>query len=579
MLSYRSKLLLNFTLVFLAFAAVLIVFQQHREKTYRRELVEARLHAYADLVAGIVGSDAGRAHERLTDSLRHVLPADLRLSVMDRRGTLCYDSDGQAMAARENHALRPEVHAALEGIEGSDIRDSESTGKTYFYYARTYGPYVVRAALPYDESLILFLQADHVFLWFVVLLFPVVLVMLVRLSGHFGKSVAMLRRFTDSAERGLVDYDRIRFPRSELGDVGRTVMAAYRRVDEQRQALDAERERLLRHFHYFDEGIAMFTPRRECIYANPRFMQYANVILDRPTPRMDTLWQSQAFAPAREFIDSVAMPKTIQDMPLYRFRVHAGGSIFGVQVLVYAARPFEVTLTDVTTAEKTRVLKQQMSNNITHELRTPVSSIRGYLETLTLCPQMDEARRRHFLEKAYAQSLRLSDLIRDVALITKTDEAPDLMPREDLAPADVIADVADELAEARQKAGMDLVVSVPADARMQGNYTLVHSIFRNLMENSLRYAGHGCRITIDCYNQDAEYLYFTFADNGCGVPDEHLPRLFERFYRVTEGRTRDGGGTGLGLSIVRNAVLFHGGSISVRNARGGGLEFVFSLHK
>ena len=157
MLSYRSKLLLNFTLVFLAFAAVLIVFQQHREKTYRRELVEARLHAYADLVAGVVGSDAGRAHERLTDSLRHVLPADLRLSVMDRRGTLCYDSDGQAMAARENHALRPEVHAALEGVEGSDIRDSESTGKTYFYYARTYGPYVVRAALPYDESLILFL--------------------------------------------------------------------------------------------------------------------------------------------------------------------------------------------------------------------------------------------------------------------------------------------------------------------------------------------------------------------------------------------------------------------------------------
>ena len=135
-----------------------------------------------------------------------------------------------------------------------------------------------------------------------------------------------------------------------------------------------------------------------------------------------------------------------------------------------------------------------MSNNITHELRTPVSSIRGYLETLTLCPQMDEARRRHFLEKAYAQSLRLSDLIRDVALITKTDEAPDLMPREDLAPADVIADVADELAEARQKAGMDLVVSVPADARMQGNYTLVHSI---LLSGKLNDTRLYCTIDID----------------------------------------------------------------------------------
>ena len=97
------------------------------------------------------------------------------------------------------------------------------------------------------------------------------------------------------------------------------------------------------------------------------------------------------------------------------------------------------------------------------------------------------------------------------------------------------------------------------------------------MENSLRYAGEGTEIHVSCYNADNNMAYFSVYDTGCGVPEEHLPRLFERFYRVSEGRTRDNGGTGLGLSIVRNAVLFHHGDISVRNRKEGGLEFLFTL--
>lgn len=99
------------------------------------------------------------------------------------------------------------------------------------------------------------------------------------------------------------------------------------------------------------------------------------------------------------------------------------------------------------------------------------------------------------------------------------------------------------------------------------------------MENSLRYAGEGKEIHINCYNEDDEWAFFSVYDNGCGVPKKHLTRLFERFYRVSEGRTRDNGGTGLGLSIVRNAVLFHSGDISVRNQKEGGLEFLFTLKK
>ena len=175
--------------------------------------------------------------------------------------------------------------------------------------------------------------------------------------------------------------------------------------------------------------------------------------------------------------------------------------------------------------------------------------------------------------------VRLSDLIRDVALITKTAEAADLMPREQVDMARVVADAQEDLHEMFDRTGMKLHVSLPEHLTINGNYSLVYSIFRNLMENSLRYAGNGKDICISCYNLSTEFAYFSVSDTGQGVSEEHLPRLFERFYRVTEGRTRDNGGTGLGLSIVRNAVLFHHGDISVRNRKGGGLEFLFTLHR
>ena len=183
------------------------------------------------------------------------------------------------------------------------------------------------------------------------------------------------------------------------------------------------------------------------------------------------------------------------------------------------------------------------------------------------------------MEKALRQSIRLSDLIRDVALISKTEEAPDAMPREWLYPAQIVTDTAEELRQSIEERNMCFTYNIPDTLRLNGNYSLMHAIFRNLMENSLRYSGKGTAMHAECYSEDEEFCHFRFYDTGQGVEAQHLPRLFERFYRVSEGRTRENGGTGLGLSIVRNAVLFHSGNISVRNRAGGGLEFIFSLKK
>lgn len=579
-LSYRSKLLLNFAALFIVFAILLVCFQYHREKLYRWELLETRLRSYSDLVANSLESRGVDNDSVQLAAIMRMMPAELRLTVVSREGKVKYDSNTGLGEKLDDHSNRPEVHQAMTHAEGCDVRLSHSTGVTYFYYAKSYGGFVVRVALPYTETVQNFMKADNVYLWFALLVFALMMLVLIRVSDHFGRALVSLRHFIQSADRGLIDYAHIEFPHTELGDIGRSIMLKYKQLEATGRQIAAERERLMRHFHYFEGGIAIFSPERKKVYANPRFMQFVNTILERPTPDVNVLWHERSFSPAVEFLKiSSGKRAAMEEAPVFRFTITAGGNYFMVQLLVYNDGSFEMTLTDVTRSEKNKLLKQQMSNNITHELRTPVSSIRGYIETILSCRSLSPEKQHYFLERAHAQVVRLTDLIRDVALISKTEEAPETMPREEIDINSVVADIVEELRGQLSESKMKVTDEIPPHTSINGNYALVYSIFRNLMENSIRYSGEGTEIGIERYNEDKEYYYFRFYDTGVGVPDEHLSRLFERFYRVTEGRTRDCGGTGLGLSIVRNAVLFHSGNISVRNRKGGGLEFLFSLHR
>lgn len=227
--------------------------------------------------------------------------------------------------------------------------------------------------------------------------------------------------------------------------------------------------------------------------------------------------------------------------------------------------------------EKYREMKQQMSNNVAHELRTPVSSIRGYLETLSTCGNIDPDRKRNFIERAYQQSIRLSDLIRDIALITKIEETSDQLVKERLNVRRITEEVFDELKDSIAAKGDVIENTLPAYLSIVGNRTLIYAIFRNLVENSVKYGGKHITIHIECTEHRDGSCDFIYYDTGVGVHKEHHERIFERFYRISEGRTRDAGGSGLGLSIVRNAVAFHGGTITARRHNGGGLEYNFTL--
>ena len=227
---------------------------------------------------------------------------------------------------------------------------------------------------------------------------------------------------------------------------------------------------------------------------------------------------------------------------------------------------------------RNRQLKQEMTSNIAHELKTPVSSIRGYLEILLSDKPVDDERRRFFLDRCFRQTLRLSDLIQDVSIINKLEESADLFPRTEVDATEVAKEAIGDLADKAAAAGITIQNNLPA-MPLGGNHELLYCIFRNLVENSIAYAGSNINIVLETYKESPDHYFIHYYDTGKGVADEYLSRLFDRFVRIDEGRSRQNGGTGLGLSIVKHSVLFHGGEIYARNREGGGLEYFFSLKK
>ena len=219
--------------------------------------------------------------------------------------------------------------------------------------------------------------------------------------------------------------------------------------------------------------------------------------------------------------------------------------------------------------EKDKIrLKKQLTNNINHELKTPVASILVCLELLRDHPEMlSEEKKLELNDRIFANAQRLNSLLKDVAAITRMNEGEEMIEK---APVNLAELVNDVVAEERLRTSMNITVDMP-QLKISGNRQLLESIFRNLIDNAISYSG-GSEIVIKADNEGN----FTVSDNGCGVPDEHLPHIFERFYRIDKGRSRAAGGTGLGLSIVRNAIGIHGSDISVTND--GGLQFRFRLH-
>ena len=351
-----------------------------------------------------------------------------------------------------------------------------------------------------------------------------------------------------------------------------------KRWEKTRESLSMEREKLRTHLQFSTRGRAVFSPHRKEISSNVLFIQLLNMISDQRVEHSAKFFDMPEVYDIVEFLDNKQLDGS-KDTVTKEVRFSKNDFHFVVSCVIFADKSFEVTIDDVTKEEEQSILKRQLAQNVSHELKTPISSIQGFTETLINNPNMDEEKKAFYIERCHAQAVRLTSLLHDISMLNKLDESSDSFEMVDINITEVVEGVKQDVSLALEEKNMHKEAELPKELIIKGNTLQIYSIFRNLIDNSILHAGVGTTVFIECYRTDSEYIYLSVADNGVGVESKHLNKIFDRFYRVDKGRSRKLGGTGLGLSIVKNSIQFHQGRISAKNRKGGGIEFLFTLHK
>ena len=556
--------------------SIISFFQYQREKEFRTEQLDQQLTIYNFTINKFIEEKKAVNWNNLEQYVRLFPDSTLRVTVIDTLGTVIFDSSVKKGTKLGNHLQRPEIQMAISNENGKAIRHSFSTGVNYYYLAHRFPKVFIRSALPYNVSLSSMLKANTSFMYFMSVVFILAVIALYLIARNFSRSIDRLRIFTQKAENEeLLDTD-IEFPNDELGEISKNIVHLYKLLLLAKDDVNKEREKLIKHLLISQEGLGIFSSDKKEILANTHFIQYTNILSDHQGESSDQIFSLPEMEEMTEFIDQSL---TNNQMNRKRLKIEKDGRLFALQCMVFQDNTFEISINDISVQEHENELKRHLTQNISHELKTPVSSILGYMESILENPNLDPVRQRFFIERSFQQAQRLSSLLQDISTLTKMDEAKRLFEKESCDLYNVVSDVLKDVHLQTEQKNCTIHNKVENNVLIQGNRSLLYSIFRNLMDNALAYGGDNLTITINCYREDKQYYYFSFADNGFGVAESHLSRLFERFYRVDKGRSRKVGGTGLGLAIVKNAVLFHKGNISAKKVPSGGLSFIFSLKK
>ena len=574
---FSQRLFWSVFFMFLGFTVCFLLFKYQREREFAQEKLNNVLSNY--------NYQLFRKCQQSTDINKTVISfmddipqKDLRVTIIDPSGDVLFDNSGTDEF--NNHNDRSEVRKARLYNEGFAIRSSESTGKRYFYSASNIGGYIYRSALPYDPYVRGILTVNKDFIYFMALMTLIFFFVLSRFTFSIGKTISKLRDFALNVEKDRMPAVDYVFPNDELGDISQNIVTLYHRQQKAKNELSMEREKLIKHFQYSKEGFAMFTSEGREILSNILFIQFINVISDTQIHQVEDVTDIAELEPIRTFLN-----KNIRNLNRKKkvlresVTIDKNGKIFLIECILFLDNSYEISINDISRQEEESRMKRQLTQNVSHELKTPVSSIQGYLETILSNPDLSPDKRQFFLERCYSQSTRLTGLLRDISVLNRLDEASEMFDLTEVNITKLIAEIQKECSQDMEEKHITSEIILPGDPTVFGNNSLLYSIFRNLYDNAIAYAGENIKITVNCYKEDPKYYYFSFSDNGVGIPEEHINRIFERFYRVDKGRSRKIGGTGLGLSIVKNGVNFHKGQISAKSSPGKGVTFFFTLKK
>lgn len=542
---------------------------EERARLIEHALVSDSLWTRPDVANRLARELGERAHSRVT-----VILSD---------GTVVGDSD-ENPAIMDNHAGRPEVRTALTGGVGRSLRHSDTVNQTLFYVALPVRVQeriaaVVRVAVPVtalDQALAELLSRLVIGGLVVALLAALVSLYLAR----------RLSRPLEAMRQAAQDFGSGRLTRrvpvqgsEELCQLARTLNQMAEQLDQRMRSIVAQRSEIEAILASMTEGVLAVDTDERLLRINRAAIAMLGLSGDNLQGR--SVQELIRRSDLQAFIGRALQSATpVEEDLVLRGPEDLFLQLQGAPLRDEAGRMrgAVVVLNDISRLRRLEQVRRDFVANVSHELKTPLTAIQGFVETLLADAQPDPERTRHFLAIVLRQTARLRAIIDDLLQLSRLerDEAAEhieliqqpLLPiaRAALQDCQVQAD----------RAGIELVCEVPEELAAPVDGALLERALSNLIDNAVKYSPEGSRVRIRAEHADG-MVRMEVIDQGCGIAAEHLSRLFERFYRVDRGRSRQLGGTGLGLAIVKHIAQLHGGRVEVDSTPGRGSRFAILL--
>jgi two-component system phosphate regulon sensor histidine kinase PhoR len=495
---------------------------------------------------------------------------ETRVTIIARNGVVLADTEADPKTM-ENHAGRPEVVAALAGKTGSSSRVSHTVGIEFLYLAVPSGDKIVRLAYPLSslQQSLASIRSNLLRATALALLLALLLAMVI--AEVISRRLRRIVRFAEQVARGDLTARIAETGGDEIAQVAIALDRTARRLEENFAAIRESRSELEALLNSMTDGVIAVSPDMKVRWANHAIAGILHQPVRIGAPVIELLRHPDFLATLDAALQSKRRESTII------------ASLSGRRSFSLTAEPLPdggvvSVLHDISEVERVEKTRRDFIANVSHELRTPLTSIRGYSETLLESEGLLTDNARDFLQVIRRNAERMGRLTEDLLVLARVESGEEKLDLRPHSSRLLLGEAASSMQEDARAAGVELTVEdIPDWPVMADNYA-VHQVFGNLISNALRYAQDGKKIVVGAHQRENGVEFFV-RDFGPGIASEHLPRIFERFYRVDKARSRESGGTGLGLAIVKHIVLNHGGSVRVESTVGHGTTFFFLLPK
>ena len=534
------------------------------ENMLRRE-IETSLRQKTEMFAARVGSAPPGSLKQIT--AQAAAAAGARITVIDSSGKVLADSEADP-ASMENHATRPEFAAALQGQPGTSTRLSKTVGVELLYVAVPISGGAVRMAYPLTSIRQANTEIRGDLIKGSAIAGLIALLLVFAATQSIGRR---LLRITDFAERVAAGDLSARIQEGsgdEIAHVASALDKTARKLEEGFADLEASRQTLETLLNSMQEAVIAIAPDERVLWANQRMERLVPSGVRLGAPLVQSVRDPEILA-------SVQSALINRDVTMARAAKIFSGRVFDVTAAPMPGGGAVAVLHDQTDIERVEKTRRDFIANVSHELRTPLTSIQGYAETLLESRNMP-SNLREFVEIIRRNATRMARLTEDLLVLARVESGEQKLNLQLVMPQELLDDAAQMFREVANGRGIELSVMNMASSAVLVDRDSIHQVFANLIDNALKYGDQGGKVLVGaCESEDGVQFYV--RDFGSGISSEHLPRLFERFYRVDKARSRESGGTGLGLAIAKHVVRAHSGTIRAESELNHGSTFYFTL--